>query len=1088
MKDLKANTGWFNQINTDKIGVNTPTPTSDLHITGTAQVDGTLSIGDAVSLASSGAIGGTTPTVVGQTIVWDGSKWIVGNNNSGGDEAREVPAAFVAGLTNGQSVHTINFQETYTTPPAVSTDLQVTGTDPIIPYIITDVSNGSMTVEFAKALPSGNYKLHITFGGKDVYWDQGALDKLTYSDGDVNISNNLEVGGNLTISGETMTVNTTEMTIEDHNITIASNNPSSALTGPVLGGAGITWGNDDTTRLVYNHGSGFQFIGAGLQANEQFVLMSDVTNPALSAVTYQDLQSLPMLLKDSSLHNIDGTIVTGIGFGYQGETTSGIVVTDRGGSAAQSINFITGESNNVHNRLTVDWNGNIGIGTQTPTDRLSIVDGSIRLSGRPQFGGTPVTGDVLGTIGFEGVETSVNTTFQSEAKIQAIAEGNHSGDAAPTNLTFFTKSYTTGPGSQPSARMQINANGSMYVQDGKSIGWRYQVDGTHRGSISCDSSDNITFSNGPDAQKRVEIDRHGNLSVGVEHAASGALDVNSWGDKAPGTGSITNGNMTVPTTEDLTGIISAGDVIRFANDNNTSDTSTKEHTVIGVNSSPSSITLSEPATYTATLHIFKKKSTLSVVSGRVGIGTTDPGATLHVDGSVRASSAKLADLDIRSFTEGNDSEIVSLLPSTGVSKFGTIIETDPNGQMMFGIRGNDPGDAFTIITKKYTGSVSNEADRAYNHAAFCATGLGRVGIGTSNPGYGLHVYDTNARVETNSDYVYANSNQGLNVALTLRNNAPDDGGKAGNNVGMAFYNWSPGNNFTRFSYIASVQTQDNARYSNLVFGTDDGTGDREEKMCIHHSGRVGIGTPTPGAKLEIKGGTNGLPTTDVSADINVTSFRVRGGDNASIDMGANGGAATWIQSRNKVSDNLYYPLLINPLGGNIGIGTTDPASFRLNVQSDVNTVPIKGYRATATATSYLLTLNSNIGTGSDVTKFRVEADGDVISSTNSYTSDSRAKTEVSDLSHGTNTINQLQPKQFKMIGSEEKGFKYGFIAQEIETTLPDLVREDGIDDGEGGSYKALDYNSIIAVLTKAVQEQQQTIKSLEQRLQTLENK
>ena len=76
-------------------------------------------------------------------------------------------------------------------------------------------------------------------------------------------------------------------------------------------------------------------------------------------------------------------------------------------------------------------------------------------------------------------------------------------------------------------------------------------------------------------------------------------------------------------------------------------------------------------------------------------------------------------------------------------------------------------------------------------------------------------------------------------------------------------------------------------------------------------------------KLEIKGGVNAFPVTDISQD-QATSLRVRGNDNAVIDMGTNGGAGTWIQARNKNTDNLQYDLSINPLGGNVGIGTASP--------------------------------------------------------------------------------------------------------------------------------------------------------------------
>jgi hypothetical protein len=72
-----------------------------------------------------------------------------------------------------------------------------------------------------------------------------------------------------------------------------------------------------------------------------------------------------------------------------------------------------------------------------------------------------------------------------------------------------------------------------------------------------------------------------------------------------------------------------------------------------------------------------------------------------------------------------------------------------------------------------------------------------------------------------------------------------------------------------------------------------------------------------------------------------------------------------------------------------------------------------------------------------------------------------------------------------MLHSQEKGFKYGFIAQDVEDILPDIVRQQGLEDGEGGYYKALEYNSMIAVLTKAIQEQQSIIDELKSQNESL---
>lgn len=83
--------------------------------------------------------------------------------------------------------------------------------------------------------------------------------------------------------------------------------------------------------------------------------------------------------------------------------------------------------------------------------------------------------------------------------------------------------------------------------------------------------------------------------------------------------------------------------------------------------------------------------------------------------------------------------------------------------------------------------------------------------------------------------------------------------------------------------------------------------------------RVGIGTISPTNKLVVKG-TNGQP--------NYTNaiLRVDGNSNHSLDFGtfADSPYGSYIGSVDKVLSN-PLPLILNPLGANVGIGTTNPS-------------------------------------------------------------------------------------------------------------------------------------------------------------------
>ena len=108
----------------------------------------------------------------------------------------------------------------------------------------------------------------------------------------------------------------------------------------------------------------------------------------------------------------------------------------------------------------------------------------------------------------------------------------------------------------------------------------------------------------------------------------------------------------------------------------------------------------------------------------------------------------------------------------------------------------------------------------------------------------------------------------------------------------------------------------------LTFSTSDSAAPTE-KMRIDSSGNVGIGTASPQVKLETRGTASNTisSTTAVSKIVGNVGTGSVGLYSGSLAGSPNYG--TWIQSMRE-TDNSAFQLLLNPNGGNVGIGTASP--------------------------------------------------------------------------------------------------------------------------------------------------------------------
>ena len=98
-------------------------------------------------------------------------------------------------------------------------------------------------------------------------------------------------------------------------------------------------------------------------------------------------------------------------------------------------------------------------------------------------------------------------------------------------------------------------------------------------------------------------------------------------------------------------------------------------------------------------------------------------------------------------------------------------------------------------------------------------------------------------------------------------------------------------------------------------------------------------------------------------------------------------------------------------------------------------------------------------------------------------SDERIKKDIEDISYGLDTVKALKPRKYKMKLNDDE--QIGFIAQEVESLVPEIVNTDVTPDGE--EQKGMSYGHLTAVLTKAIQEQQTLIETLQAKVEALEN-
>jgi len=486
------------------------------------------------------------------------------------------------------------------------------------------------------------------------------------------------------------------------------------------------------------------------------------------------------------------------------------------------------------------------------------------------------------------------------------------------------------------------------------------------------------------------------------------------------------------------------------------------------------------------------------VGGKVGVGTTNPAVALDVNGQTYLSDGTAG---APAFTFRSDTNTGFYRQSTDLLSFVA------NGQNAL--------------------NISGEA------------GVGRIMIGNGSPVSRLQLNDDNNNAASGITFggnasTYLQLYKSASNALALMGGNLGIGTGPGNkldvrtstlNDGIYLSNgtaWTRtyGGTLGGGSYNGIVQAGDNGIiYSSGTAGAGAFViapwASATSGIRMDGSGNVGIGTVSPGAKLDITAATSGDTVRIIGPISSVGSLHFLGGLASPIaGLMTFGDGTGWKYQIGKYSDIGATNFVTVQDNGNVGIGTTTPAS-KLDVNgtfSNNNTITTTGhiwinnaspsiYFKDTDARGAMLHNNSNllyILRGCQATNsttwcqtggtwpfyINLENNGAVFGGTVTATSDIRLKTNIKPLPENTlDKVKQLRGVYFNWKTEADMGNnrQIGVIAQEVEKIFPELV----VNGADG--YKSVGYDRLGPILIEAIKEQQVEIDSLKSQITDLKN-